>query len=210
MTKKNKEDEEEIRLYLGKFKEHFRRQIALQASLVILNHLLHEHKTEPSVSDLEKLISPLIKDRSETLGFRNEEYYNFVVYILDKTDKELKVFYRSCDDRIQRTDRSWSIGVGHVGIAFANNQTIIKSDSAGNPEYKSKHSKETDDKYYASFISSPIFNGYNTEKDEIGIFEITSSRPGHFEDDDKIIVDSYSFLLSLYFSGCGRNGVTHE
>lgn len=199
------EERGKVKLLYDEFDEHFHRQIAIQASLHILNKIMQDEKPGASLEDVEKLLTPLIKDRSEALGYKNKELYNIAVYIYDPNDKKLKIFFRACDNRIQRNDREWEVGVGHVGVAFAQSETIIKSNAQNDNEYSGKHSRETDNQYYASYVSSPIFNGGENKSNEIGVFVITSSRPNHFEDDDKIIVESYSFLLSLYFSGCKAN-----
>lgn len=197
-----KQEEEKNRLLYDELDEHFHRQVALQTSILILKDLVRKKEVPPNSEDVEKILAPLIRGRSKVLGYKGEDYFNFCVYLINKDASKLELFFRECDDRIQRSDRKWDIGVGHVGIAFARSETIIKSDARNDSEYKGRHSLETDDKYYVSFISSPIFKGSNSRNDEIGVFVITSNRPNHYEDDDKIIVEAYSYLLSLFFSIC--------
>jgi hypothetical protein len=206
------EEKRKVEILLSEINGVFRRQVALETSLLILNRILKQKVRSPSPEDIAKLIAPLIRDRSKALGFCNDELYNFALYLYDKGDRSLKIFYRECDDRIQRHDRVWLEGVGHVGIAFARMETLVEPDTRGDNAYKGKITYETDDQYYISFVSSPIFKGESTKQDEVGALVITSSRPGHFDNDDKIIIDSYSLLLSLYFSSFSiqQIGATNE
>jgi hypothetical protein len=184
------------------------RQLAILGSLSVLSEIIQSDvnlsEKEKPKKDVGSLLAPLIKARTEVLQFCSKDFHNFAIYCYDKTSQSLYPFYRDCDDRIERHDRVWKVGRGHVGIAFAQNRTIITGDVANNPELQEMLKddfSEKDQKFYKSFISSPfsiVDNIGNYE--QFGVFVITSSRSDHFNEDERLVAVSYSAILSMYFS----------
>lgn len=176
----------------------------VQGALSILQSLLEsaDNKKRPLASDVGKLLAPLIQNREEILNFVNSEKYNFAVYLYNKRKGNLNLFYRDCDNRIQRHDRSWQPGVGHVGIAFAQKGTIISPDMSATAEIlgADKSLIENDRSIYVSFISTPIFDSVNHEGYPLGVLVITSDRAGHLTQEYKIVTETFALLLGIYFS----------
>ena len=85
-----------------------------------------------------------------------------------------------CDDRIKRTDRSWILGEGHVGICFQTRRTIFEEDVSLTVTASEEYSREEDTFYYRSLVAQPIrVNG----NEVAGVFIITSSEPEQFHEE---------------------------
>ncbi len=193
----------ELSLYKDEIKSSEKRSIAVSASLSVLHGLINdpinnEHKKE----DVEKILAPLIKYRNEALSFTNNEFYNFAVYLYDPSNRQLYPYFRDCDNRIQKTNRSWRVGRGHVGIAFSQNAILISPDITQS-NLTGDNQLSTDKEYYASFISIPFVDEINEKDiDPTGVMVITSSKINHLDDQYRVIAECYQQILSLYFSVC--------
>ena len=186
----------------------FNRSGAVLGALSVLQGLLQDEQIKEAVPEhIESLLAPLISRLSETLGFASGDMHNFVVYVPDGSQGDLKIFYRNCDDRIQRTNRVWKKGHGHVGLAFTQAKTIISSDLAAIKELLDE-GLPTDAKFYASYISTPILD--KRAEEPIGVLVMTSSRSGHFTQEHKMLAESYAVILSTYFSATGKMGANDE
>jgi hypothetical protein len=186
-------------------------QVCLQASLSILHCILdeiHGH-TLTQEQALGKILNPLISNCHEALNYTAFDYYNFTIYMYNDKIERLSIAFRECDSRIQRRDREWTKNQGHSAAAFHVNKTIVTSDIEESPDLNQTHNIITDEldlKQYRSFISSPFYTANehpHTLEDKpqpIGVFCVTSNRPGHFTNAEKVIIDQYSLLFSLYFS----------
>ncbi len=169
-------------------------------ALSILHLLIREHVDQLHMNDnVSRLLTPLIQRRFDALGFNSNDLYNFVVYLFDPRDQELKICFRDCDNRIKTRNRGWKVGVGHVGHSFAYKKTIVanmsdESKLFGDGEYL------TDKEYYASFLATPIFDSKGKDDEAIGVFAITSSRDGHLNQDHQLIAETFALILSVYFS----------
>jgi hypothetical protein len=177
---------------------------AVQGSLSVLQGLL-QRKSRRGIlrGDIESLLAPLTKDRSRALEFASDDLYNFVVYLHDPKADTLNIAFRDCDNRLETHNRSWARGRGHVGSAFAQGMTIVVRDSVKEGTVLSSDTLPTDNRYYASFILAPIPHPNPRAKDPIGLFVMTSNRGGHFDEDDRILADTFSLILSMYI--CSRS-----
>jgi len=148
-------------------------------------------------NDVEAILRPLIDLRSEVLGFASAmARYNFAVYLYHEEEQKLKVFFRECDNRIEQTNRSWTPGVGHVGICYARRTTIISPDIYTSPELW-KDGKDSDRDNYRSMASTPIFADSDTV---LGVLVTTSSIPNQFsENEHTTLFNILSNTLTLYF-----------
>jgi GAF domain-containing protein len=186
----------------------FNRSASVLGALSVLQGFLQDEQTkEAKPEHVESLLAPLIRLRSEALGFTADDMHNFVVYVPEGPQGDLSIFYRKCDDRIERTDRVWKRGHGHVGLAFIQRKTIISSDLAAMKELLDE-GLPSDSKFYASYISAPIFD--RQAEDPIGVLVMTSSRSGHFTQEHKMLAESYAVILSTYLSSTGKRGTSHE
>lgn len=191
---------EVINAWRAGFEAESSRSAAVLGALTSLQDLLCSvGRDGPSEKDVQALLVPLMADRTDALDFRSEDMHNFVVYKFNQDSRQLEVFYRLCDDRIETHNRSWGKGQGHVGIAFAQKRAIISGDVADAEELIDRVSYETDKEYYSSFISVPIPDVDESADEPIGVFVITSSRAGQFGDEHTIVADSFALLLSTLF-----------
>lgn len=174
---------------------------AVQGGLSVLHEILSRHENGAATQEeVAGLLAPLVQLRSEVMGFTNSEMYNFAVYIADKKRQQLHLFYRACDDRIEKHNRSWPIGVGHVGVAFARKAPIISVDASKEADITGEFPHETDKVYYASFICAPINGSTGQANEPVGVFVITSSRPGHLNQAYQMVAESFALVLSSYFA----------
>lgn len=171
---------------------------AILGSLSVLKILLEEQVESVSLEDVDKLMTPLILSRAESFNFVLDDLYNFVIYIIHKSDRKLHVYYRDCDNRIERHDRIWGKGEGHVGIAYAQKKTISDDDSGSLTRTFVRDQLDSDEKFYKSFISTPIL-AKDTSADPIGILVVTSSRKGHINNKYELLVETFGHILSTYF-----------
>lgn len=173
---------------------------AISGAMSVLQDVIAEEAQTTLEKDVERILAPIIAKRTETLGFRSDDLYNFAVYIFHPKTQKLYVFYRDCDNRIERHDRAWEKGVGHVGIAFAMKKTCVATDSTRIVGEFVHDQYESDAKFYRSFVSTPIIN-VNAKSDQpFGTLVITSSRKDHFDETYKSAVEVFANILSVYFS----------
>ena len=172
---------------------------ATQASLLVIEKLdrelalFREEERQGMVADAvrennpfvligklsKEVLRPWYINRSDVFWYKDgDAFYNFAIYMYDKSADSLSLVTRACDGRITRTDRSWKPGCGHVGICFSQGRTIVSIDAAADTGYDITGTDRPEDKiYYRSIVCAPIF--LNGEK--VGVVIITSSKPAQFE-----------------------------
>ncbi len=196
-------EREKIERYKDETISLIAKSTAVQGSLSVLQTLIQKKINTPVQPDeVKAILTPLILDRARTLDYQSDDLYNFVVYMYDSSSDQLNIFFRDFDNRLQITNRSWKIGRGHVGSAFAQNTTIIVEDATQTVNVLTTDRLKTDDSQYKSFVLSPIPDPDLNAKDPLGIFVVTSNRENHFGEDDRILIDSFSIILSILF--CDR------
>ncbi len=153
---------------------------------------------EQPVSDaLGRLLALAASARTELFKFDADDVWNLMLY---RRDGEMLVpWVRHCDRRIERQERRWMMGEGHVGLAASARTTLIAGDLPLADGFVS--GKDADAHNYRSAVSVPLFglplaggvhvrkekdkekdkprNGGSTS-DALGAFVITSSRLDHF------------------------------
>lgn len=174
--------------------------VAVWASVNALRNIIKgdTHITlEEAKNNLDYILKPLIELRSEVLGFWNgEARYNFCVYLYDEDKELLEIFYRQCDDRIPRRDRTWKPGFGHVGMCYLRKKTIISQDIWVSEEFW-QNGYESDKDNYRSLASTPIIDKV---ENVLGVFSVTSSITNQLsESQHGTMLDLYSSILTLYF-----------
>jgi hypothetical protein len=176
---------------------------ATSSSLTILRAIC---ATSPRDDDVEKLLTPMVKDRCDVLGFSGgDDLYNIAIYIWNEEDQVLKLFYRACDDRITRQNRDWKLGLGHVGLCYAKGNLVITPDVSKVPQLMFGTDVERDLAYYRSIAAFPIHGkckeGIPTTENPIGVLVVTSSKEGHFRlyDQYELFCLKYADILALYF-----------
>lgn len=154
---------------------------AAQYSLVQLEEM--RLSAEPDLEKaFERVLFSWIEDRTAIFGFKlGSALHNFAVYLESSTDSDLlEVRYRSHDDRLEATNRSWRSGDGHVGTCFLRRSIIFFSDEGadGASEYaETTQSRDEDKELYRSMMATPIVTADSVVR---GVFIVTSSIPGQF------------------------------
>lgn len=145
-----------------------------------------------------QIMEPWLNLRTEVFWFlEGDALYNFAVYLLNN-EGNLQIVFRSCDSRIQRTDRTWAPGDGHVGMCFARGRTLFSPDTSLVDDILDT-GRSSDVNYYRSMASSPIVvNG--TKR---GVFIVTSSVPNQLEKEVHTpIVELIATLLAAGLKHC--------
>jgi hypothetical protein len=123
---------------------------------------------------VERLLKRVVRQRAELFGFTDERY-NFVIHQRD--GGEMRVFARQHHPAIQVHNRSWPLGVGHVGRAGEDPTAVLVSPNLEHePGWHSEY--PTDLENYRSAVCVPIL-GPNAAQPS-GVLTVTSSRIEHF------------------------------
>lgn len=151
-------------------------------SVVIMDIFTDLLKNNPNIKKqemYESIISYLNQFRQELFNFPGEALYNFAIYEFNEKSRQLEMAYRIHDDRLDTKGRSWSVGMGHVGMSFAQRRSMICNDAAKSSELSMSDSDLVN---YSSFISTPIGKplSIDNEPDPYGVLVITSSEPNQF------------------------------
>jgi len=158
------------------------RMTFIDYSVVIMDIFTDLLKNNPNIKKqdiYESLISYLNQFRQELFNFSGQALYNFAIYEFNYESKKLEIAYRIHDDRLDTKGRSWGIGMGHVGMSFAQRRSMICNDAAESSELSMSDSDLVN---YSSFISTPIGKPLSSdnEPDPYGVLVITSSEPNQF------------------------------
>lgn len=149
---------------------------------------------------LNDLLWPLIVDKGSLFDYEEASLYNVALYVYNYESDKLDVKMRFHDERIMIQNRSWSPGMGHVGMAFLHKEIKCCPDIEQSTELRSK--SEHDYKTYRSFISVPIIaceDNENTETRPHGVLVLTSAKENQFElQRDQMFLLTISKLLSIY------------
>ncbi len=152
-------------------------------------------------SGLEAILWPLVKNRAQLFGYTGAGMYNMALYLYTKHDDELFIIWRKHDDRMTATNRRWKPGLGHVGLAFVQQEAKICHDIFESTELANSANEASDKSKYRSFLSIPITDSYgeNDGKNPLGVLVFTSSEPGQFTwERDKFFTLTITKLLSIY------------
>lgn len=122
--------------------------------------------------------------------------------MFDSKSNRLRLVWREKHPRHPSagTARSWSVGQGHVGKAFANREALITGD-ATNPEIApllaapAGLAREHDAIAYRSIASIPI-DGADEKADPVGVIVATSNRAGRFNQANCLILRHAAAVLA--------------
>ncbi|PSW57085.1 GAF domain-containing protein [Photobacterium leiognathi] len=149
---------------------------------------------------LNDLLWPLIVDKGSLFDYEESSLYNIALYVYNDESDKLDVKMRFHDERIRIQNRSWSPGMGHVGMAFLHKEIKCCPDIEQSTELSSK--SEHDYKTYRSFISVPIIaceDNESTEARPHGVLVLTSAKENQFElQRDQMFLLTISKLFSIY------------
>ncbi|HFK7189023.1 GAF domain-containing protein [Serratia odorifera] len=148
---------------------------------------------------IDTIINYLSKHRETLFGYESKSRYNIALYVYDPEEEKLVVTARRCDDRIDRKDRSWKSGFGHVGLTYLHKELKICPNINNSSELKITNS--SDKINYCSFISVPIltYREGDAENDCLGVLVLTSALPEQFSlQRDKDFLQNISSLIAIY------------
>jgi hypothetical protein len=148
---------------------------------------------------IETIIKYISKNRETLFGYESRSRYNIALYVYDPDTEKLEVVTRHCDDRIDRKDRSWKPGFGHVGLTYLHKELKICPDISKSSELKI--TSHADKLNYCSFISVPIltYREGETDNDCLGVLVLTSALPEQFSvSRDKDFLQNISAIIAIY------------
>lgn len=160
---------------------------------------------------LNRILGRLVKYRHELFSYRGQDLYNICLYLYDAPSDNLIIKWRSCDDRLQASNRSWKPGLGHVGLTFILNEIKICHDIYESTELSSSATNPNDKKNYRSFLSVPIKDSSKlmTGGKPLGVLVFTSNACGQFSlDRDKLFALTAAKIISIYVEKCFKSLVT--
>lgn len=148
---------------------------------------------------IETIIKYLSKNRETLFGYESKSRYNIALYVYNPENEKLEVAARHCDDRIERKDRPWKPGFGHVGLTYLHKELKICPNISKSSELKI--TSHADKLNYCSFISVPIltYREGNTDNDCLGVLVLTSALPEQFLlSRDKDFLQNISAIIAIY------------
>lgn len=153
--------------------------------------------TLPTEEALARLLRLVAGSRRELLGYEDGEAWNFMLYRRDGGD--LKPWVRECDAKIERHQRSWKVGEGHIGLAVSSMSTLVAGDVALVESFVPQY--PTDARTYRSLVSLPLCRPGG--KDVLGAFVVTSNRLDHFVEPGQLEVLTAEQIGSILNSIAG-------
>ncbi len=170
----------ELEITKNELNEFERYNLVLKQSIQVseLNLVSISQSSKSQIDLWNEILEPWIEFRQDIFWFeREEDLYNFAIYILDPKSNMLKVSSRFCHPKLQRKNREWRTGEGHIGICFSTRKTQFSNNASENNNTREENSRAEDAEYYLSLIAHPIGSG----DDVVGVFTITSSIPNQFD-----------------------------
>jgi hypothetical protein len=123
---------------------------------------------------IDRMLDYAVQNREVLFDFTRERY-NFVIHKRD--GGELRVFARRHHPEIIVHNRSWPLGVGHVGRAGEKvTAALVSPNLEHQPDWHSEY--PTDLENYRSAVCVPIVGAHPGQPS--GVLTVTSSRPEHF------------------------------
>lgn len=140
--------------------------------------------TRPIRAGLEQtakhLLETMADQRSPLFGIREEEQWNFAIYLRIGDQLNCLCHRRSFG---QPTDvaRSWPIGAGHVGLAYQRDGELVNDDVAADEVFQGKGEQNRDyDKTRYRGTASICIPDINDDRPPIGVLVATSSKVGRY------------------------------
>ncbi|WP_249584364.1 GAF domain-containing protein [Pseudomonas viridiflava] len=151
---------------------------------------------------LDAILRHVVRHRTPLFGFAGDSLYNIALYFYEKNDNELFIAWRMHDDRLVTSNRRWKPGIGHVGLAFVQNEAKICHDIFQSTELADSSTTEASDQHkYRSFLSIPVTDSFGDDagKQPLGVLVFTSSSASQFDwERDKIFTLTVAKLISIY------------
>jgi hypothetical protein len=126
------------------------------------------------------LLETIADQRSQLFGVRDEEQWNFAIY-LRVGDQLSCLSHRRNFGQPTDIARAWPIGAGHVGLAYQRNGELVNDDVAGDEVFQGKGVLNRDyDKTRYRGTASICIPDVNDGRPPIGVLVATSSKVGRY------------------------------
>ena len=128
----------------------------------------------------KQLLETLADQRSQLFGIRDEEQWNFAIYLYDGTQLTCLSHRRNFG---HPTDvaRSWPVGSGHVGLAYQREGELLNDDVAAEEVFQGKGDLYRDyDRNRYRGTASICIPDVNDGRQAVGVLVATSSRAGRY------------------------------
>ena len=138
----------------------------------------------------QRILSLCADSREGLFGYHPADRHNFMLYRRGDgggggADGELRPGPRAAHPAIEKRNRSWRVGEGHVGLAVARGEVLVSGDLRQTDSWRTElDAEESDVANYVSSISVPLYLEGGRAPD--GVFIVTSSRVDHFREPDQI------------------------
>ncbi|MCM0019606.1 MAG: GAF domain-containing protein [Tagaea sp.] len=155
---------------------------------------------------VQEFLATMDKNAESLFAFDRNELWSLTVYVHDKASASLKHFDRiapKLHPGSKRVGRTWPVGEGHVGRAWARREPLLSSD-ATHPDvrdaYKAPHgmTKPDDETLYRSYLSAPI-GGANGGPEPFGVLVATSDKAGRFSNPAIRPIEFAANTLAAFF-----------
>ena len=171
----------------------------LRALSFVSEMLLVGGSTQAGPEFLQNFALAVCAERRRALfGFGEGERYNLMIYAL--RGAQLVAVARAHHPEIKPRNRSWSLGVGHVGLAVQRNTLLVAGDLRNTAAFR--QGAASDVRNYVSAVSVPLYARGDTSRPD-GVLIVTSSRLDHFVEPDSPDVVTITMLASM-LSRLGR------
>ncbi len=144
----------------------------------------------------QRLLDYVGEKKGNLLGFTEDDVHNLMLY--RREGDQLVPGPRVSHSRIQKRNRVWHVGEGHVGLAVSENAPLVSGDMRQTSGFRSTEgSEESDAHNYVSSISIPLYLTGNTAHPD-GALIVTSSRVDHFTELDQFEVLTATMLGRIF------------
>jgi putative methionine-R-sulfoxide reductase with GAF domain len=128
----------------------------------------------------KQLLETLTDQRAQLFGIRDEEQWNFAIYLHDGNQLTC-LSHRRNFGQAGDVARSWPVGSGHVGLAYQREGELVNDDVAAEEVFQGKGDlyREYDRARYRGTASICIPD-VNDDRPAIGVLVATSSKMGRY------------------------------
>jgi hypothetical protein len=128
----------------------------------------------------KQLLQAIADQRAQLFGIRDEEQWNFAIYLRD-SDQLTCLGHRRNFGQAGDVARSWPVGAGHVGLAYQREGELVNDDVATEEVFQGKGDLARDyDRTRYRGTASICIPDVNDGRPPIGVLVATSSRVGRY------------------------------
>jgi hypothetical protein len=126
------------------------------------------------------LLETIADQRSQLFGIRDEEQWNFAIYLRDGGQLTC-LYHRRNFGQLGDVARAWPVGAGHVGLAYQREGELVNDDVAAEEVFQGKGDLNRDyDRTRYRGTASICIPDVNDGRPPVGVLVATSSRVGRY------------------------------